>query len=196
MWSTHSVDPRGWVGPCRLRARHGLFPPSAPVCNSFAPRGAIAAAMASAVQVAPARIARNVAPVVRRRGEAVAERIELGEDWNMTRDELIEIFREATAEGPPSPIAAKWEGGKLQMVPGNPSLQSKELPIDSLFHKVVMVRDRLRVLEQKLNAHPKLSDAEKVEMQQYITRIYGSLTSFNLLFREKSDQFVGAKGED
>ncbi len=114
----------------------------------------------------------------------------------MTREELIEIFREAAGESAPPPMAPRWEGGTIQMVPGGPGLQSKELPIDSLFHKVVMVRDRLRVLEQKLNAHPKLSDAEKVEMQHYVTRIYGSLTSFNLLFREKSDQFVGAKSDD
>ena len=81
-------------------------------------------------------------------------------------------------------------------MPGKPDVQGKDLPIDALFHKIVMVRDRLRVMEQKLNAHPKLSDAEKVEMQSYITRIYGSLTSFNLLFREKNDQFVGQKGEE
>ena len=82
------------------------------------------------------------------------------------------------------------------LVPGNPALQPKELPIDALFHKVVMVRDRLRVLEQKINGHAKLTDVEKVEMQQYIPRVYGSLTSFNVLFRDRADQFVGAKGEE
>jgi len=81
----------------------------------------------------------------------------------------------------------------IQLIPGKADLQGKELPIDALFHKVVMVRDRLRTLEQRVNAHPKLSDAEKVEMQQYITRVYGSLTSFNVLFRDKEDQFVGSK---
>ena len=114
----------------------------------------------------------------------------------MTREELMEIFREAAGEGEAPPLAGKWEGGTLQLIPGKPDLQAKELPIDSLFHKVVMVRDRLRVLEQKLNAHPKLSDAEKVEMQSYITRVYGSLTSFNHLFRDKDDHFSGAKGEE
>lgn len=114
----------------------------------------------------------------------------------MTREELMEIFREAAGEAEAPPLAGKWEGGTLRLIPGKADLQAKDMPIDSLFHKVVMVRDRLRTLEQKLNAHPKLSDAEKVEMQSYITRIYGSLTSFNVLFREKNDQFVGQKSED
>ncbi len=112
----------------------------------------------------------------------------------MTREELMEVFREAAGDGAPPPLAAKWEGGVLRLVPGKADLQGKELSIDALFHKVVMVRDRLRTLEQKLNTHPKLSDAERVEMQQYITRCYGSLTSFNILFREKTDHFVGQKG--
>ena len=114
----------------------------------------------------------------------------------MTREELMDLFREAAGESVAPPLANKWEGGTVRMVPANPELQPKDLPIDALFHKVVMVRDRLRTLEQKLNAQPKLSDGEKVEMQHYITRVYGSLTSFNLLFREKHDQFTGAKGED
>ena len=114
----------------------------------------------------------------------------------MTREELMEIFREASGEGEAPPLAGKWEGGTMRLIPGKADVQSKDLPIDSLFHKVVMVRDRLRTLEQKLNAHPKLTDAEKVEMQNYITRVYGSLTSFNHLFREKNDQFVGAKGDE
>ena len=73
------------------------------------------------------------------------------------------------------------------------ALAPKDLPIDALFHKVVMVRDRLRTLEQKINGHPKLTDTDKVDMQQYVTRCYGSLTTFNVLFKEKADQFVGQK---
>jgi len=90
------------------------------------------------------------------------------------------------------PMGERWTGGKIVLQPGNTALQSKELPVETFFHKIVMVRDRLRVMEQKVNAS-KLSDEEKVEMQQYITRIYGSLTTFNVLFADKEDYFVGER---
>lgn len=90
------------------------------------------------------------------------------------------------------PIGEKWIGGKLIMQPANTALQSKEIPIDVFFHKIVMLRDRLRVLEQNINSHPTLTDEEKVNIQQYITRSYGSLTTFNVLFSEKDHYFKGA----
>ncbi len=90
-------------------------------------------------------------------------------------------------------LADKWDGGMLVMQPEDSSLKGKEVPIDQFFHKIVMTRDRLRVLEAKLNANDKLSDSDKVELQQYITRIYGSLTTFNVLFKYKEDWFVGEK---
>jgi hypothetical protein len=99
-------------------------------------------------------------------------------------------------EEPDAELALRWEGGELLLKPGTPGTQEKALPLETFFHKIVMVRDRLRVLEQKINSHPKLSDTEKIEMQQYITRIYGSLTSFNLLFRHRDDQFKGAGRKD
>ena len=89
-------------------------------------------------------------------------------------------------------IADKWKGGKIILEPGDPTLQSKELPIDTFFHKITMVRDRLRVMEQKINSSG-LDEQSKIDLQQYITRSYGSLTSFNVLFKLKSQQFVGQR---
>jgi len=89
----------------------------------------------------------------------------------------------------------KWTGGKLLMQPGNLAMQSKEIPIEVFFHKIVMLRDRLRVLEQNINSNEKLTDEDKVNVQQYITRIYGSLTTFNVLFSDKEYYFVGAGGK-
>ncbi|MFY9150858.1 MAG: hypothetical protein WAO52_02505 [Prolixibacteraceae bacterium] len=91
------------------------------------------------------------------------------------------------------PLGDKWIGGTMLLQPANLSLKPKEIPIEAFFHKIVMLRDRLRVLEQNINSHAGLSDEEKINMQQYITRSYGSLTTFNILFAEKEHYFVGAK---
>jgi hypothetical protein len=92
-----------------------------------------------------------------------------------------------------APIARKWEGGTIEFHPNTPDLQSKEVPINVFFKKIVMVRDKLRVLEAKVNADPDLLPGRKVELQGYITKAYGSLTSFNFLFDDEEDRFIGQR---
>lgn len=106
---------------------------------------------------------------------------------------LVEILKKWSDASEVVPIADKWKGGKLILEPGDTTLQGKDMPIDTFFHKITMVRDRLRVMEQKINSS-NLEEQEKIDLQQYITRIYGSLTSFNVLFKLKTQQFVGQKG--
>jgi hypothetical protein len=93
------------------------------------------------------------------------------------------------------PLGEKWIGGTMLLQPANKELKPKEIPIEAFFHKIVMLRDRLRVLEQNINSNEKLTDEEKINLQQYVTRIYGSLTSFNILFSEKEHYFVGTGGK-
>ena len=93
-------------------------------------------------------------------------------------------------------IGERWTGGQLVLKPGRAGTQEKVVPIESFFRKIIAVRERLRVLEQRINSHPKLADDDRVELHEYITRAYGSLTTFNVLFAEPEDRFVGTKGRD
>ncbi len=93
-------------------------------------------------------------------------------------------------------MGERWRKGLMILKPGSPELKAKEIPIDMFFKKIVLIRDRLRVLEQRINSNEKLDDQEKVNLQQYITRVYGSLTTFNVLFRHKEQYFVGEKGTE
>ena len=103
---------------------------------------------------------------------------------------LVKILRKWSDVTEIVEMGAKWNGGMMILEPGDEGLKPKEIPIEAFFHKIVMVRDRLRVMEQRINSS-NLTDEEKVNLQQYITRIYGSLTTFNVLFRYKDDYFIG-----
>ena len=191
LWRPILEDERGPIGPCLLKVRTGDFPGTAPACERHLSRDA---AVPSAPPPEPTRhrAPRPAGPVVHR---AAAEPTPLPEELtDMTRDEFAQAIREALREEAPEVrLAPKWEGGTVVLKPGDPQTQPKELPLDALLHKVVMIRDRLRVLEQRINAHEKLTDAEKVDLQQYVTRCYGSLTTFNVLFRDDRDRFIGDK---
>jgi len=107
---------------------------------------------------------------------------------------LLKILRLWSDVNEVVPLGDKWKNGMMLLQPADKMQKPKEIPIDAFFHKIVMARDRLRVLEQQINAHKGLSDEDKVNLQQYITRIYGSFTTFNVLFKNKEHWFVGEKG--
>jgi hypothetical protein len=118
---------------------------------------------------------------------------------DMNADEFREVLREVIRDElgvSNTPLGARWEGGEVILKPGREGTAEKRVPIESLFSKIVMIRDKLRVLEQKLNSNAKFTSEEKVAMQQYITACYGSLTTFNVLFANNNDNFVGQKGDD
>ena len=123
--------------------------------------------------------------------ENVTEEIETNSEVEAS---LLKILRLWSGFQEIVPLGDRWKNGLMILQPADKTQKGKELPIDVFFHKIVMLRDRLRVLEQQINAHKTLSDEDKVNMQQYITRIYGSLTTFNVLFRNKEQWFIGEKG--
>lgn len=123
--------------------------------------------------------------------ENVTEEIETHSDVEKSLLKILRLWGGFTEE---VALGDKWKGGVMLLQPADKSQKPKEVPVDVFFHKIVMLRDRLRVLEQQINAHKVMSDEEKVNLQQYITRIYGSLTTFNVLFKNKEQWFVGDKG--
>ncbi|HEY8658925.1 MAG TPA: hypothetical protein VIL78_07795 [Hanamia sp.] len=107
---------------------------------------------------------------------------------------LLKILRLWSDASEIVPLGDRWKGGTMLLQPADKTQKAKEIPIDVFFHKIVMLRDRVRVMEQQINSHKILSDEDKVNLQQYITRIYGSMTTFNVLFKNKENWFVGEKG--
>ncbi len=129
-------------------------------------------------------------------GLEVIEAIETPSDlatYEKIEKSLVRVLRRFSDVQETVPLGQKWTGGRMVLYPGDKSLKEKEVPIETFFHKIVMVRDRVRVMEQRINASC-LTDEEKVDLEQYITRIYGSLTTFNVMFKNKEDQFTGERG--
>ncbi len=108
---------------------------------------------------------------------------------------LLKILQLWNGFGEVVKLGDRWKGGMMLLQPADKTQKPKEIPIDIFFHKIVMARDRLRVLEQNINSHKGLSDEDKINLQQYITRIYGSFTTFNVLFKDKEHWFVGEKSD-
>jgi hypothetical protein len=127
----------------------------------------------------------------------IIEKIDATESisYNDAEKSLVRILRAWSDISEIVPLGDKWKDGQLILKPGEIGLKEKEIPIEIFWHKITMLRDRLRVMEQRINAS-NLNEEEKINLQQYLTRIYGSLTTFNVLFKYKEQQFVGEKSND
>jgi hypothetical protein len=173
------MEIEAWCGQCKIYRRSAI--------NSVNADGSI-----DRVTCLYCNTARNYRPSATEKISTESESITVEED-HLTA--LVRAIVREELELGSAKIADKWIGGKLILRPGKPGLQEKEVPIDAFFHKIIMLRDRLRVLEQQINANDKLSEPEKIQLQQYITRCYGSLTTFNVFFKDQKDQFVGQKSD-
>ncbi|MSP24569.1 MAG: hypothetical protein EXR75_05275 [Myxococcales bacterium] len=191
------------TGDCALEV---YAPPvsAAWTCSRYRPKGALAAELRPRVAGEPRRhfepkprsaphdapVQRGATPTPIRAFFGSLETQEIDIDMNIEdfRRVLREVLTDELGISRPA-LGQRWQGGELVMVPGNSDTQEKRVPLESFFHKIVMVRDKLRVLEQRLNTHEVLSAEEKVQLQSYVTACYGSLTTFNVLFAEKDDQF-------
>jgi hypothetical protein len=195
-------DEHGTIrGLCRLRPELGEIPSGMDFCNLFRVRDSradkvadVSAKIASKKSTSRTGASRgdDVPPVVHR---ATLQNPVCGDtegEITMDKDGLKQVLRELLEEesmyGYPT-LGHRWAGGELIMKPGREDTQAKEVPIDTFFHKIVMVRDKLRVLEAKINGNDKLDEQDKVELQGYISKCYGSLTTFNVLFQDKKDHF-------
>lgn len=199
----------GKVGECAL----GVFRPplrASSTCSRHRPKGALAAEPKPRAAGEPRRYARGDAPRARADAQSSTERhlpllaaspraadLPTEIDIDMDIEEFRGVLRQVLAEElgvSRTELGGRWQGGELVLKPGKDGTQEKRVPLEAFFHKIVMVRDKLRLLEAKVNAHPGLSDEDKVQLQQYVTGCYGSLTTFNVLFADKDDQFSGQSG--
>jgi len=198
---TETVDQNGEVrrvGECLLQ----VWPPplfETNTCSQYVQRGTFSAPARSS----PSPRRPRAAPLAQSGGSAEtttrALDVTLPEElMDMDADEFKSVLRAVLRDElgvRPIDLGGRWTGGEVVLKPGKEGTAEKTIPIEALFHKIVMIRDRLRVLEQKINGHPGLSDEDKVQMQQYVTQCYGSLTTFNVLFADRRDAFVGQKGD-
>ena len=194
-----SKEPKGpsgeLKGRCRFRPELGVIPDTLSICPKFTVKpkwaGKVTVPKAKRVHKSP-RASVVEEPAVQRPTLKSRPKGDTSGEIDMDRDGLKQVLRELLEEETLYgyiEMGKKWQGGTLVLKPADSNLQSKEIPIDTLFHKIVMLRDRLRVLEAKLNGNDALSAQDKVELQQYVSKIYGTLTTFNVLFQDKADQF-------
>ncbi len=189
----HSARPDPVKGVTVGDCTSGQYPPVRPetsTCGDWVARGALAAK--AHAKGSPRRASAARERVVEEAPRRAPLDIEVDDmDEATFRKVLREVLHEELALGE-APISERFKGGEMVLRPGKANTQEKRVPIEVFFHKVVMLRDKLRVLEQRINAHPKLGPEEKVALQQYVTGCYGTLTTFNLLFRDDEDRFVGS----
>ena len=182
-------------GECRLG--QGAWPLLATAtCSMHKPKGASFQGALEVERVAGTPRRRGPRGVVSAPEPEVRKHIPQELDLDMNQEEFRKVLREVLLDElgvRDVDLGERWRGGEVVLKPGRDGTQEKSIPIDVFFKKIVMVRDKLRVLEQKVNAHKGLSDDEKVQLQQYITGCYGTLTTFNVLFSDKDDHFVGQK---
>jgi hypothetical protein len=194
----HEQAGLGVVGDCGLE----VYPPpvrATATCSRYRPKGAQGAAPKPRAAGEPrryqsgggdeapiARRSRVDEPIVKRR--SLPQEIDIDMDINEFRSVLREVIAEELGVSQ-TQMGRRWQGGELVLMPGAKETQEKRVPLESFFHKIVMIRDKLRVLEAKVNAHADLTDSDKVQLQQYITACYGTLTTFNVLFADKDDNF-------
>jgi hypothetical protein len=184
----------GVVGSCARNMRS--YPVSATgTCSEYRPRGTgLEKPVVRPAESRPKNYARDIAPI--RRKPELPEEVDLDMDMDTFRSVLTEVLRSELGVGE-LPLGGRWQGGELILKPGKEGTAEKRVPIETFFHKVVMIRDKLRVLEQRINSHASLSDEDKIAMQQYVTACYGTLTTFNVLFADPSHQgFKGAATKD